>query len=69
MARELLKIKCFNVKQLERAKQEHKNYSLTPINSNGFKFVILECWEETENLFSTSTNENTETTATEEQYY
>jgi hypothetical protein len=68
MARELLKIKCFNVKQLEAAKKEHKNYSLTPINSNGFKFVILECWEEVENLFST--NENTETTtATEEQYY
>lgn len=68
MAKELLKIKCFNAKQLEAAKKEHKNYSLVPVNKNGFKFVILECWEETENLFST--NNNTETaTATEEQYY
>lgn len=68
MARELLKIKCFNAKQLEAAKKEHKNYSLVPVNKAGFKFVILECWEETENLFST--NDNTETTpAQEEQYY
>ena len=67
MSRELLKIKCFNVKQLEEAKKEHKNYSLVPINKNGFKFVVLECWEENENLFSTN---NTETeTKTEEQYY
>lgn len=67
MAKELLKIKCFNAKQLEEAKRNHKNYSLVPINKNGFKFVILECWEETESLFSDS---NTETkTATEEQYY
>lgn len=68
MARELLKIKCFNAKQLEAAKKEHKNYSLVPINKNGYKFVVLECWEETENLFST--NNNTETkTDSEEQYY
>ena len=66
MAKELLKIKCFNAKQLEEAKKNHKNYSLVPINKNGFKFVILECWEETESLFSET---NTETKTTEEQYY
>lgn len=66
MARELLKIKCFNAKQLEEAKKNHKNYSLVPVNKNGYKFVILECWEETDSLFS----DNTETkTTTEEQYY
>lgn len=68
MAKELLKIKCFNAKQLEEAKKNHKSYNLVPVNKNGFKFVILECWEETENLFSTNNN-NTETTASEEQYY
>lgn len=68
MAKELLKIKCFNAKQLEAAKQEHKNYSIVPINKNGYKFVILECWEETENLFSSPSN-NTEKDASEEQYY
>lgn len=67
MARELLKIKCFNKQQLEKAKQEHKNYSLVPINKNGYKFVVLECWEETDNLFSDSISETK--TATEEQYY
>ena len=67
MSKELLKIKCFNAKQLEEAKRNHKNYSLVPINKNGFKFVILECWEETESLFSSETE--TKTTATEEQYY
>ena len=65
MSRELLKIKCFNVKQLEEAKKEHKNYSLVPINKNGFKFVVLECWEETDDLFSSNKSE----TKTEEQYY
>ena len=68
MSKELLKIKCFNAKQLEEAKKEHKNYSLVPVNKNGFKFVILECWEETESLFSTENNTKTET-KTEEQYY
>ena len=67
MARELLKIKCFNAKQLEAAKKEHKNYSLVPVNKNGFKFVVLECWEETENLFSS--NNETKTEETEEQLY
>ena len=66
MAKELLKIKCFNQKQLEEAKKQHKNYSLIPISKNGFKFVIMECWEETESLFSS--NNETET-KTEEQYY
>ena len=68
MSRELLKIKCFNAKQLEAAKKEHKNYSLVPINKNGFKFVILECWEETDDLFSSDDKES-KTTAAEEQYY
>ena len=67
MSRELLKIKCFNVKQLEEAKKEHKNYSIVPINKNGFKFVILECWEETDDLFSSTSNKSE--TKTEEQYY
>ena len=67
MARELLKIKCFNAKQLEAAKKEHKNYSLVPVNKNGFKFVVLECWEETDSLFSSSETK-TETTTTEELY-
>ena len=67
MSRELIKIKCFNVKQLEEAKQERKNYSLVPINKNGFKFVILECWEETDDLFSSTSNKSE--TKTEEQYY
>ena len=65
MAKELLKIKCFNQKQLEEAKKLHKNYSLVPISKNGFKFVIMECWEETESLFSS----NTETETKEEQFY
>lgn len=68
MSRELLKIKCFNAKQLEEAKKGHKSYNLVPINKNGYRFVILECWEETENLFSTNTETKTET-ASEEQYY
>ena len=67
MSKELLKIKCFNAKQLEAAKKEHKSFNLVPVNKNGFKFVILECWEETESLFSTE-NSNTETKS-EEQYY
>lgn len=69
MSRELLKIKCFNAKQLEKAKQEHKNYSLVPVNKNGYKFVILECWEETDSLFSDSNTETATKGATEEQYY
>ena len=68
MARELLKIKCFNKAQLEEAKKNYKNYSLVPVCKNGFKFVILECWEETDNLFSSS-EAKTEETAKEEQYY
>ena len=68
MAKELLKIKCFNQKQLEEAKKNYKNYSLTPVNKNGYKFVILECWAETEDLFS-NTEAKTETTTKEEQYY
>lgn len=67
MSKELLKIKCFNQKQLEEAKSKYKNYSLTPVNKNGYKFVILECWAETEDLFS-STEAKTETTTTEELY-
>ena len=67
MSRELLKIKCFNKQQLEKAKQEHKNYSLVPVNKNGFKFVVLECWEETDDLFSNNTETKSE--STEEQYY
>ena len=67
MAKELLKIKCFNQKQLEEAKKSYKNYSLTPVNKNGYKFVILECWAETEDLFSSNTEAKTETT-TEELY-
>ena len=61
MAKELLKIKCFNAKQLEEAKRNHKNYSLVPVNKNGFKFVIMECWEETESLFTPSDETNTST--------
>ena len=61
MAKELLKIKCFNQKQLEEAKKQHKSYNLVPVNKNNFKFVILECWEETENLFSSNTETETET--------
>ena len=65
MAKELLKIKCFNQKQLEEAKKQHRNYSLVPVCKNNFKFVIMECWEETESLFSSNETE----TKTEEQYY
>lgn len=65
MSRELIKIKCFNKAQLEKAKQEHKNYSLVPINKNGYKFVVLECWEETDDLFSNETK----TEAAKEEYY
>ena len=61
MGKELLKIKCFNAKQLEEAKRNHKNYSLVPVNKNGFKFVIMECWEETESLFSSNNETETET--------
>ena len=67
MSKELLKIKCFNAKQLEEAKKNYKNYSLTPVNKNGYKFVILECWAETEDLFSSNIETKTETT-TEELY-
>ena len=67
--RELVKIKCFNKAQLEAAKQEYKNYSLVPISKNGYKFVVLECWVETESLFSSDSNTETKTTSTEEQYY
>ena len=67
MSKELLKIKCFNAKQLEEAKKNYKNYSLTPVNKNGYKFVILECWAETDSLFSSS-EAKTETTTTEELY-
>ena len=66
MSKELVKVKCFNAQQLEEAKKLHKNYTLVPINKNGYKFVIMECWEETESLFSNETK--TETTK-EEQYY
>ena len=66
MSKELLKIKCFNKAQLEEAKKHYKNYSLTPVNKNGYKFVILECWAETEDLFSSNTE--TKTTTTEELY-
>ena len=66
MSRELLKIKCFNKQQLEEAKKEHKSYTLVPVCKNGYKFVIMECWEETDSLFS---NTEAKTTATEEQYY
>ena len=69
MARELLKIKCFNQKQLEEAKKSYKNYSLTPVNKNGYKFVILECWAETEDLFSSSDETEAKTETKEEQYY
>ena len=68
MSKELIKVKCFNAKQLEAAKAQYKGYSLIPVNKNGFKFVILECWLETDDLFSTNNNTET-TTATEEQYY
>ena len=68
MSKELLKIKCFNAKQLEEAKKNHKNYSLVPVNKNGYKFVIMECWEETDDLFSSS-EKDIKTTASEEQYY
>lgn len=67
MSRELVKIKCFNKAQLEKAKQEHKNYSLVPVNKNGFKFVVLEAWVEADDLFSS--NETKTEAATEEQYY
>lgn len=65
MSKELIKIKCFNKQQLEEAKKGRKGYSLVPVCKNGFKFVILEAWEETDNLFS-----ETKTTAdSEEQFY
>ena len=66
MSRELIKIKCFNAKQLEEAKKGRKGYSLGPVNKNGYKFVVLECWEETDDLFS---NETKTEAAKEEQYY
>ena len=69
MSRELLKIKCFNAKQLEEAKKLHKNYSLVPISKNGFKFVIMECWEETESLFTPSDETNTDTASEIEKFY
>ena len=65
--RELVKIKCFNSKQLEQAKKNYKNYSLVPVNSNGFKFVVLEAWVEADDLFSS--NNETKESAKEEQYY
>ena len=68
MSKELVKIKCFNKAQLEEAKKQHKSYTLVPVCKNGYKFVIMECWEETDDLFSSSETE-TKTTATEEQYY
>ena len=65
--RELVKIKCFNAQQLEQAKSQYKNYSLVPINKNGFKFVVLEAWVETDDLFSS--NEAKTEAAKEEQFY
>ena len=67
MSKELVKVKCFNAAQLEAAKAQYKNYSLVPVNKNGYKFVIMECWEETESLFSN--DNNTKSTNKEEQYY
>ena len=67
MSRELVKIKCFNAQQLAEAKSQYKGYSLVPVNKNGFKFVVLECWVEADELFSS--NETKTEAAKEEQYY
>ena len=69
MSRELVKIKCFNAQQLAEAKGIYKNYTLVPVNKNGYKFVVLETWVEADDLFNNETTETKTKTASEEQYY